>query len=81
MILSPPYGNIAAVIGRHAVLFIGTVMFFIHHDEAKIGKRQKDGTARTDNNSCPAGSDFQILLVFLLGIETAVIDGCGIAKA
>ena len=48
----PHHGHIARVIDHAFFLFEGGFMFFIHHNQAKIGKRQKQRRTRADQHCC-----------------------------
>ena len=80
MVSAPPDRNIAAMVGRLVLLFVGAVLFLIHHDEPQGLKRQEYGRAGSDHNPCPALSHHPVLFVFLLRVETAVINRKGIAE-
>ena len=68
MIDRPLKGDVFYVVTRDIILFIGLVMFLINDDDAKIGKRQEDGTSGADNDAYFLVFDALVLFVaFLIG--------------
>ena len=41
--LPPVQGGIPGLVGQSPFVFIGRVMFFIHHDKTQVGNRSKYG--------------------------------------
>ncbi len=50
-------GDIAAMIPRGGVLFVGGVVLLIDDDQPEVRRRREDGAARADDDLGPAGGD------------------------
>ena len=50
----PDNGHIPTVIDHAFLLLVGRFMLFIDHDQAKIGKRQKESRPGPDQHADPA---------------------------
>ena len=55
--MGPHHRHVAGVVMRAILLLVGLIVFFIDHDEAKIGVGQKQRGARAHHDRCFAGRD------------------------
>ncbi len=57
LVFTPPTGNIPGVVSRRSILFEGTVVFLIQHNQSQMRHRGKDGASRPDHHLHLAGGD------------------------
>ena len=57
--------DIARVITRRFLLFVGGLVFFIDHDQAEIFQRRENRAARADHDPRPAGMNLVPFIVAL----------------
>ena len=74
MMSSSLQSDIATMIAWRGILLIAGIVLFIHDDDTQIIKRHKNRTACTDHDLHLMPADKLILLVFLLCIQSGMID-------
>ena len=67
-------GNNARLITRRFVLFIGSVLFFVHNDETNICRRSKERRAGADNHPRFPAANAKKSVVTLGNGQAAVDD-------
>ena len=73
--LCPNDGDIASVVARRLLLFIGSLVFFIDHDQSEIYERRENGAAGADDDARPARMHLVPFIVPLAFRQMAVQDG------
>ncbi len=80
-ILSPDHRNIAAIVTRSLILFVGGIMLFIDDDQAEFRQRRKNRRARTNHHvDLGARNTAPLIDAFFAG-ESAVQDADPAGKA
>ena len=73
--LCPDDRDVARMIARRFLLFVGVLVFFIDDDEAEILERREDCAARADDDAGAAGVELVPFVVPLAFGEMAVKNG------
>ncbi len=71
----PHHREVAPVVARIVVLFVGLFVFLINDDQAQIGQRGKHRAAGADHDLALAAGDLLPLLQALAVAQLAVADG------
>jgi hypothetical protein len=73
--LRPQNGDVTSVIPRSLFLFVGALMLLVDDDDAKVLKRGKDGTSRSDDNARAARMNFPPFIEAFASREMAMENG------
>ncbi len=70
--LAAHHGDIAGVVARRFFLFVGSLVFLIHYDEAEVFQRRENGAAGADHDPRAPGLNFMPLIMPLAFRKSAM---------